>query len=176
MRRRAPCSCSLPPFASARPIGCCASGQSARRLRAARSRPRRLSRRRFAITLTTRLKARENRRARQGGPAERLCRPHPRGMAGTARCTHAGVAGPWLLRLRGGHSLLVLCADTLGPGPGETCILNAAALLADETYAAYAVTETAVEAWTMSAASFEALVARSRDHSLQNSCASRSSK
>ena len=46
-------------------------------------------------------------------------------------------------------------------GPGDTCILNTAALLADQAYAAYAITETAVEADTISVSNFNALVANS---------------
>lgn len=42
-------------------------------------------------------------------------------------------------------------------GPGDTCILNAAALLAGQSYAAYAVTETPVEALTIVASEFDAL-------------------
>ena len=46
-------------------------------------------------------------------------------------------------------------------GPGDTCILNTAALLADQAYAAYAIVETAVEADTISVSNFNALVANS---------------
>ena len=46
-------------------------------------------------------------------------------------------------------------------GPGDTCILNAAALLADQDYSAYAITETAVEADMISVPKFNALVASS---------------
>lgn len=43
-------------------------------------------------------------------------------------------------------------------GAGDTCILNVAALLGDQPYAAYAVTESPVEALTISAAEFVRLV------------------
>lgn len=43
-------------------------------------------------------------------------------------------------------------------GAGETCILNAAALLGDQPYAAYAVTESPVEALTITSAEFDRLV------------------
>lgn len=46
-------------------------------------------------------------------------------------------------------------------GPGDTCILNAAALLAEQDYCACAITETAVEADTISVPNFNALVASS---------------
>lgn len=44
-------------------------------------------------------------------------------------------------------------------GPGDTCVLNTASLLADEGYAAYATTETMVEAVTLSATGFVSLLA-----------------
>lgn len=47
-------------------------------------------------------------------------------------------------------------------GPGDTCILNTAALLAGRPYAAYAVTETEVEAVTISIAAFDTLLATSQ--------------
>jgi len=46
-------------------------------------------------------------------------------------------------------------------GPGDTCVLNTAALLAEDAYAAYATTESEVQALTISLNGFRTLVATS---------------
>lgn len=46
-------------------------------------------------------------------------------------------------------------------GPGDTCVLNTAALLAEDAYAAYATTETEVQALSLSLGGFRTLMATS---------------